>query len=111
MMLSNFKETYKPETSPYWRTPEGINQRIELLGQQFTYQVVNNSLQVYGETYGAKAFTWITHPESSAYGRKHGEACSICAPKHGHVYYPGQFLPSLPAHNRCVCQWEIVWSR
>ena len=104
-MPSNFRE-YKPETSDYWRSPAGINERISALGEFFTYNIVNNSLQVYGETYGAEAFVWITHPELSKTG-----PCPICSPRHGHVYKPGQFLPSMPAHRRCVCGWEIVWSR
>ena len=104
--LNRFKEPkYNPETSDYWRTPEGINQRLDMLGSQFTYMVVNNSLKMYGDTYGASGMMWVTHPEASKTG-----PCQICSPKHGRIYKPGQFMPPMPAHARCVCQWEIIWS-
>lgn len=105
MILDKFSDAKKPESSDYWRTPEGINQRLDMLGGYFTYSVTNNSLKVYGADYGVSGFMWVTYPEDSKTG-----VCPICARKHGNIYKSGQFLPSLPAHTNCKCQWTLLFA-
>ena len=50
----------KGPTSDYWRTPQGISRRIEMLSQSLTYQVVNNSLMFYGNSVGVQWVRWNT---------------------------------------------------
>lgn len=85
----------------YWNTGAGINERISMLSEYFTYQVVNNSLQIYGEAGGVKEFKWVTMGDE--------RVCDVCGPRDGHIYKPCEFLPSLPAHARCRCQWELIF--
>lgn len=87
--------------SAYWYTPEGITRRIEMLSESFTYKIVNNSLIVYGETYGIKRFRWITAADE--------RVCPYCGTKEGRIYRVGQFLPPLPAHVACRCRWELMF--
>ena len=87
-------------TSDYWRTPPGIARRIEMLSQNFTYQIVNNSLRFYGQSAGINYVKWVTQADE--------RVCIICGPLEGRVYRKGQFLPPLPAHVNCRCRWELV---
>jgi hypothetical protein len=74
-----------------------------MLSQHFTYQVINNSLMFYGQSAGINHVQWVTHPERSKTG-----PCVICEGLAGNIYRKGQFLPPLPAHAGCVCEWELV---
>ena len=89
----------------YWYTPEGITRRVEMLSQSFTYKIVNNSLIVYGQTAGITRWRWI-----SILGDPPGPVtCKYCRSQHGRVYRKGQFLPPLPAHANCYCQWQLMY--
>jgi len=90
----------KRATSDYWRTPQGIARRIEMLSQHFTYQVVNNSLMFYGYSAGITHVRWVTMRDE--------RVCPICGPLDGRVYRKGQFLPPLPAHQNCRCRFELI---
>jgi len=98
MMLNEAK---KRETSDYWRTPEGISRRIDMLAQHFTYRVVNNSLMFYGYSKGVIHVMWVT--------REDERVCPICGPLEGRVYRKGQFMAPLPAHANCRCRWELIY--
>ena len=91
----------KPKTSAYWRSPEGMMRRIEMLSQSFTYQVVNNSLRFHGYSAGITRVRWAT--------REDERVCPICGPLEGRIYWKGQFLPYLPAHANCRCGWELMF--
>jgi len=91
--------------SKYWYTPEGIQRRIDALSRSFTYKIVNNSLMAYGESAGITEFQWMTDPGATKTG-----PCPYCASKNGNIYRKGQFLPPLPAHSNCVCQWALLYS-
>ena len=91
----------KPKTSEYWRSPEGIMRRIEMLSQSFTYQIVNNSLMFYGYSAGITRVRWVTRGDE--------RVCPICGPLEGRIYRKGQFLPPLPAHAGCRCGWELLF--
>ena len=103
MALVHLQE-YRPKTSDYWRSPEGIMRRIEMLSQSFTYKVVNNSLMFYGYSAGIKRVRWVTNPGASKTG-----PCPICDALNGRIYRKGQFLPPLPAHQNCVCNFELLF--
>lgn len=92
------------QASKYWRSPEGIMQRINMLSQSFTYKVVNNSLIAYGTAGGITRWRWVTNPGASKTG-----PCDFCDSQNGRIYRRGQFLPSLPAHSNCVCGWELMF--
>lgn len=88
-------------TSEYWRSPAGVTRRIEMLSEHFTYQVINNSLMFYGQSAGVNLVRWVTMQDE--------RVCPICGPLQGRVYRKGQFLPPLPAHANCRCQWELLF--
>ena len=93
----------KKATSDYWRTAPGLVRRIKMLSQEFTYKIINNSLMFRGQSAGINHVRWTTHPEDTETG-----PCVICDGLDGHVYRKGQFLPPLPAHANCVCEWELI---
>ncbi len=98
-------EDPKPD---FWKTPEGISQRVDNLAQVFSYRVVNNSFKVIGITNGAKWMRWILHPEKSVTG-----PCKICIAhsvggRNGY-YKVNWFTPAMPAHDNGVCEWEIIF--
>ena len=98
-------EEPKPD---FWKTPEGIAQRVDNLAQVFSYRVVNNSFKVIGVTNGAKWMRWILHPEKSKTG-----PCKICIAnsqggRNGY-YKVNWFTPAMPAHDNGVCEWEIIF--
>jgi len=87
--------------SKYGYTPEGINRRIEMLSQSFTYKIVNHALIAYGETGGITRWQWTTAGDE--------RVCPVCGPLDGRIYRKGQFMPSLPAHAYCRCSWELMF--
>lgn len=91
MMLNEVK---KPKTSDYWRSPDGISKRIEMLAQHFTYKTVNNSLMFYGYSKGVTQVMWVTMEDE--------RVCPICGPLEGRLYWKGQFMAPLPAHANCL---------
>jgi len=84
----------------YWKSPDGIRRRVNMLGEDFTFRVVNNSLQVYGKKNEASGFEWV--------GSIDERTCNYCDSQIGRQYRLGQFLPRLPAHGGCRCGWRII---
>lgn len=87
-------------SSDYWRSPEGIRRRVEMLSEDFTFRVTNNALQAYGKKNDVAGWIWV--------GSMDEYACDYCFSQMGRFYRLGQFLPSLPAHANCRCEWELV---
>ncbi len=92
----------------FWKTIEGILQRVDSLVQVFSHKVVNNAIKVIGPTNGAKWMKWILHPERSESG-----TCPICegyaqGGRNGN-YRITWFTPAMPAHPNCVCEWEVFF--
>lgn len=79
-------------------------QRVMMLSQSFTYKIVNSSLIAYGTAGGITRWRWTSNPGWSAQG-----PCAFCDSQNGRIYRRGQFLPSLPAHSNCVCEWELMF--
>jgi len=87
-------------SSEYWKSPEGIARRVEMIGEDFTFRVVNNSLMAYGRKNDVAGFGWI--------GSMDERTCSYCDSQMGRIYRVGQFLPSLPSHAGCRCEWSLL---
>jgi len=85
--------------SEYWKSPEGIRRRTEMLGEDFTFNTVN-ALQAYGRVNEVAGWRWI--------GSVDERQCGFCYDQTGRFYRQGMFLPRLPAHAGCRCEWELV---
>lgn len=86
----------------YWQSPPGIQNRIEQLASNFTYRIVNNAVKITAQEEKAKWLVWITMGDD--------RVCPICEPRHLKMYRTHWFLPRMPAHSRCRCQWRINWT-
>lgn len=92
--------TLREASEEYWRTAMGLKRRIDMLGANFHYNIINGALQVYGGDPAIKG--WLGVAGIS-------EHCEYCLAKIiGRTYDKGQFLPRLPAHHRCTCTWRLV---
>jgi hypothetical protein len=94
-------EMEKPD---YWKSPAGINERIAMISGDFTFRVYNNALAFYGDV-NYSGLQWTGYQDSAT--------CKVCD-KHiedaqkGQLYYTGQYIPKLPAHNNCRCTWKLI---
>jgi len=86
----------------YWRGPEGIRRRVEMLGEDFCFNVVNNALQAYGRVNEIAGWIWV--------GSMDERQCDYCYSRTGNFYRQGMFLPRLPAHAGCRCEWQLMSS-
>lgn len=97
---------YAQPEAPFWKTVPGINRRIKGLAQDFNFKVVNTAVKIIAPTNGAKWMRWILHPELTVAG-----PCPYCSDKasggRDGYYHVTWFLPDMPAHPNCVCEWEI----
>jgi len=87
-------------STDYWKSPEGIERRVEMLGEDFCFRTVNNALQAYGRANDVLGWYWI--------GSIDERTCNYCDSQMGRFYRIGQFLPILPSHAGCRCEWELV---
>jgi hypothetical protein len=91
---------YETVPDEFWKSPLGIDRRLALFSEDFSYSVVNNSLQIYGGANNVWGFEWE--------GQIDNRTCNICDARIGRQYRLGQFIPSLPAHNHCRCNWRLI---
>ena len=87
-------------TGDYWVSPEGLKRRLEYLGEDFCYNVINNALQAYGRKNEVSGWEWI--------GSMDERTCTYCDSQMGRFYRLGQFLPRLPSHVNCRCEWRLI---
>jgi len=89
----------------YWRSFQGLNRRIDSLAQQFAYKVVNNAWKVVGEKNGAEWMKWWDMGDTHVCDecRRHSEG------GRGGYYKITWFMPEMPVHPGCRCQWEIMF--
>lgn len=85
----------------YWQSPPGIQSRISSLSSNFTYKLVNNAVKITAQKEKAKWLVWLTVADD--------RVCPICEPRHLRKWRPTWFLPNMPAHAGCRCQWIIQW--
>jgi hypothetical protein len=99
----NFHKSLTKVNKKYWKTPEGVRKRIESLSLHFTYRLVNNAFEIIGKKRQVNWLKWRAFGDDrfcptclkNARGRKNG------------LYRPQWFIPSMPAHVGCRCQWEL----
>jgi SPP1 gp7 family putative phage head morphogenesis protein len=92
----------KKKKKDYWKTPEGIEQRIKLLASNTVYRIYNNAVKVIaGDILKAKWLIWVTKGDD--------RVCPICAPLHGRKYKPYWFMPQMPVHPNCRCMWTVEY--
>lgn len=88
----------------YWESPVGLIRRIESLSQNFVWKLVNNAVKITAQRDPlVKVLIWVTAADD--------KVCPICAPRHMKEYLTHWFLPQMPAHPGCRCQWEMVMKR
>ena len=87
----------------YWKTPKGITRRIDSLSQNFNYLIVNNAFKVIAPVNGAHWMRWVDMGDD--------HVCDIClsyaSGGRGGFYHVTWFMPEMPVHDGCRCQWEI----
>jgi len=87
-------------TEEYWKSAAGLKRRVEMLGANFHYNIINNALQAYGGD--PEIWGWLGIPGMT-------EHCEYClAHIIGHYFRKGMFLPSLPAHFGCSCTFQLI---
>ena len=89
----------------YWKSDKGITRRIDSLAQFFSYKVVNNAMKVIAPVNDAKWLRWRDMGDASV--------CEQCLAysmggRNGD-YRVTWFLPAMPVHSGCRCQWEILF--
>ena len=89
----------------YWSTPQGIIRRIKSLAQDFTYKSVNGAIRIYGQKNKVKWLAWLTVGDD--------RVCIICQTAasggRGGFYQSNWFMPEMPAHAGCRCQWIVYF--
>ena len=88
------------DSEDFWLTWEGIQERIDLLAEDFTWRSYNNALQIYGERNDAYGVEII--------GPIDANTCKICDPLVGRIYRLGQFIPGLPKHPHCRHFFRLI---
>jgi len=91
---------------PYWKTEPGIVRRINALGQTFNFGIFNGAMKVLGkQNPRMKYFYWVTAEDD--------RVCAICIANsrkgRDGRFNVGWFLPMMPAHPGCRCQWMLLW--
>ncbi len=106
--MLNLLSLQEEATADYWKTPVGIAERISMIGEDFTFRVYNNALAVYGsDTYSS--LQWMGYGQIESPSQADIRTCKFCRSKIGHIYKTGgQYIPPLPAHNRCRCSWKLI---
>ena len=87
----------------YWESPAGITRRIDLLAQNFNFRIVNNAFKVLAPTNQALWLRWVDFGDANV--------CELCRYHAGGgrdgFYHVTWFMPEMPVHDGCRCQWEI----
>ena len=105
---STTSSTIYESSAEYWKSPPGILRRINMLSTMFTHRTVNNSLKIIGTTAGVRWLAWVLRPDKSESG-----PCKVCigyaVGGDAGVYKSTWFLPQMPVHPNCVCEWELIY--
>ena len=87
-------------SSDFWRSPEGLAQRIGMFSTDFTFGIQNRALQVYGQKEDVWGFEVIGNMDS--------RQCDFCDGMMGRRYRLGQFMSSPPYHANCRCSLVLI---
>lgn len=101
MHVSQLPSTIYETAEEYWTSPAGVLRRISMIGEAFSYKIVNEAVKIYGETSGVRWMTWVTMADE--------RVCPVCGPRHMRRYHVTWFTPRMPAHANCRCQWELEY--
>lgn len=78
--------------------------RIDLLAQNLAWKSYNEAMQ---ETLRFEGVTWVEWVSDYTQDPARGP-CLYCDSQSGRRYHLGQFLPSLPHHPNCKCDWAPI---
>ncbi len=84
----------------YWRSREGILERLAMLANDVELSTFNNAVKVYGKACGATDF--------QVSGNLKQTSCQWCINHVGVIYHKGQFMPDLPRHPGCPHFYNIL---
>jgi hypothetical protein len=91
----------------FWHSPKGILHSIDGLSQDLHFTVVNNALKMVASVNGVKWLFWRISEADNV--------CWLCLEKatggDGGFYRVGWFMPKMPVHPNCRCQWELVFEK
>lgn len=87
-----------------WSTPEMLHKRVFMLSDALIMDIQNQATRYYAKDPEVKKRLYGFHWTSMYDGKE----CSICHNRHGKTWRAGQFMPKLPAHFGCRCNWDIV---
>ena len=127
-ILTDFATHNDPNTSGYWATDPGLQNRIDLLAHDAAWRDYNIAIVAMAELEFAAIATatgvtpgyptdvstgqtssldiiyiWRTHPEESKTG-----PCEFCESQEGIIYTAEDVAGAdMPAHPACCCDWDI----
>ena len=97
----------------FWKSWKGLMARLADISHNFTWGTYNTSTKEFlaaleedpavPEDMKGNKLAWTLHPELSESG-----PCPICYDNEGEYDPDDPFLPEMPAHVRCVCEWDIT---
>lgn len=90
------------EDAPYWTGPAGITSRLAGVAQHFTYITVNNAMRTLGEKGQVEYLEWVVMGDDRVCPKCRANA----AKGEKGRFKPGWFMPIMPAHYGCRCQWR-----
>jgi len=93
------------EAERYWLSEEGIGMRLDLLGEEVTWDYFNNAVKVTANSLGITKLQIV--------GELDEATCPYCQGLYdengeGRVYLIHWFLPDLPAHLGCRHFWNVI---
>ena len=89
--------------SDYWTSSKGITRRIDSLAQDFNYLIVNNAWKIIAPTNGSNWLKWRDMGDA----RVCDDCLSYASGGRAGFYHVTWFMPEMPVHNGCRCQWEM----
>jgi hypothetical protein len=95
-------QTQNQNSRDYWKTKQGINERITMFANAFLVASFNFTLQQQAELYQqsiGRIYLQLTGPPPK---------CPYCRQYYGKVYRVGELTPEFPAHPYCPHVWDVV---
>lgn len=83
-----------------WNSPAGIRLRVSMLADYIEVRTVNHAVQVYAAEAGIDSLEWSSAEDEGV--------CEYCDSQQGRRYKIGMFMPDIPVHVGCRCQWDVI---